>query len=501
MLGTEASKQVQITVVSNGNGDCAESKVSSDKQPSEVTPLNPTSSRGMWRVKTLLKFLVGLFFPSVTFTKFFVNAIIPALADNLVPLFFIGNIPDESALALAGQFTFISIIVEVIQEGIVNSLFYYVGRNYTVNRIKSLQALKICLTILVCLGSVLTLCLVLLTPQFVNLIDTPESIADATRQFLYTSSFSFPLFLVNAGFRSFLLITTSSYLVLAQLSNVTISFLCNFFLFGQQDFSLHWSVEQLGYFKIIQAALSCTNSFIFCMIIEKLGPFEFIFKVPLRADLRSNFKDLFHVSWGNFGDSAVRNFFYFVVTLKFINKLGENEVAAWNLLNTIVWSLLLIPSFTVADYIKVKVGHRGTKSVIRRVAANAFKCLVGWLTVVSLLSFFLWPNLARFFGKSNASAQTLSTKLLNQMGWIFIVFSFNNAMDALLYGIGKTQYVFYQSLITNLVIYFTPWILYLLNVISPTYWLVVGLYIGGMLVDFCLTAFYCFRVWATIPNY
>ncbi|CAL8115862.1 unnamed protein product [Orchesella dallaii] len=474
-------------------------------QLTEASPLNPLINRetNMSPLKLFLRFfkpLILLFFPSWIFAKFFAHAAIPALADNLIPLFFIGNVPDESALALAGQFTFVGVIVEVIQEGIVNSLFYYVGRNYTINREKSLQAFKICLTLLFLLGSILMIFMLFFTPSFVKLIDTPESIAEATRRFLYTSSFSFPILLVNAALSNYLLITTSSFLILAQISNVIISFLCNFFLFGNQEFSLHWNLEQLGYYKIIQTILSCINNFVFCLIIERLGPFEFIFKVPLIKDLRSNAKDLFHVSWGNFGDSAVRNFFYFVVTLKFMNNLGEDEAGAWNLLNSIVWGLLLIPSYTVANYVKVKIGQQGTKTVIRGVARESLKCLVGWLLVVSTLACVLWPELADFFGKSNERAQELSTKLLYEMGWIFVIFSFNNAMDALFLGVGKTQYVFYQSLITNLVVYFVPWILYLWNVIEASYWLVIGLYIGGMLVDFLLTTYFCFYVWKSIPD-
>lgn len=481
-----------------------EQNCSPPPQMSESTPLYPVNTNsGKYCCSLLLNQLkrtIKLFFPSITFTKFFIQGSIPPLANNLVPLFFIGNIPNESALALAGQFVFISVIIEVIQEGIVNSLFHFVGRNYKLDRLKALQALKLCLAILLFLGGILTVLMILLNSQFVKLIDTPDAIVEATRDFLYISSFSYPLFLVDAALNSFLLITTSSCLIYAQICSAVLSFLCNFLLFGGQTFSLHWGVEQLGFYRIIQTSLSCANNFLFCMIIEKLGPWQFVFEIPLTKNLKANFKDLFRVSWGNFGDSAVRNFFYFVVTLKFINNLGETEIAAWNLLNSIVWGLLLIPSFTVANYAKVTIGHQGRKSVIQRIAKESFKCLTAWLIIVCASAYALWPQLAQFFGKSNQEAQTLSTKMLHEMGWIFIVFSFNNAMDSLFVGVGKTQFVFYQSLFTNLLVYFVPWILYLSKVIYPSYWLVIGLYIAGMLVDFFLTGYFSIRVWETIPD-
>lgn len=465
-------------------------------ESSPTTQLISNDSHSSTFISPLI-WILRLFFPSPTFAKFFAHGIIPPLANNLIPLFFIGNIPTESALAIAGQFTFISVILEVIQEGIVNSLFHYVGRTYTIDRLRSLQCLKICLTILLLLGTLLTIAMVLLNKQFVTLIDTPDAIVDSTRTYLYISAFSFPIVLIDAALSNYLLITTSSYLIVAQLSSVLISFFTNFFLFGQQSFSLQWSVNELGYYKLIQAGLGCLNNLLFCVAIEKL---EF-FKGPIfRRNFKENCSELLKISWGNFGDSGIRNFFYFVVTLKFINALGETEVAAWNLLNSIVWGLLLIPSFTVANYIKVKIGHSGTKQKISSVFRKSFRCLIAWIFIVATATALLWPRLAAFFGKSNRDAQELSTKMIVHVGPIFIVFSFNNAMDSMFYGIGKTEYVFYQSLLTNLTVYLIPWILYLIKIIKPSYILVVSLYIGGMLVDFGLTLFFSYRVWTKMSE-
>jgi Na+-driven multidrug efflux pump len=463
--------------------------------------INRTSTNTMRpRFMHFVKRLILVFFPSWTFSKFFVSAIIPPLADNIIPLFFTGNIPDESALALAGQFIFISIILEVIQEGVVNSLFHFVGKSYDQNRLKALQAFKLSLAILLVLGSLLTLAILLLTPQFVKVIDTPESIAEATRTFLYTSSFSFPMFLLNAAFNNYLLITTSSFIVVSQFTSVVFSFCINLFLFGVQDWSFHWGIESLGHYKVIQATVNLTISFVFFLIVEKINPFYFIVTVPLLRDLRSNFRVFFNVSWGNFGDSAIRNFFYFMVTLKFVNNLGEDESGAWNLLNSIVWGLLLVPCYAVANYVKVEVGHESNRTKVRKIAKESALCVFAWLLIISVVAGSMWPRIAEFFGKSNQDVQNLSTTMFYHVGWIFIVFACNNAMDGLFFGTGQTQYVFYQSLITNMVVYFVPWILYLFDILQPTYWWVVGLYIGGMLVDFCLTSYFCFLLWKSIPE-
>lgn len=452
---------------------------------------------GMIKFRQYARKCIKIFFPSVVFLKFFVASLVPALADQIIPLFFTGNIPNDSALALAGQFTFIGILVEVIQEGIVNSLFFYVGQCYKTNRPMALQGLKLCMILLFLFGTILSLFILFFTSDFVKLIDTPEAIVDATKQFLYMSSFSFPLMLVNAALVNHLLITTSSLLIAAQLVQVVLSFCINYFLFGQQQISLRWGIEQLGYYKIIQSFVNLVNNFIFVLVIEKSSPKNFLWDIPLLKDLKRNFTVLFNVSWGNFGDSVVRNFFYFMVTLKFVNNLGETEIGAWNLLNTIIWGFLLIPSFAVANYVKVQVGLGANKeklelqALIKKIAKQSFFCLTAWLIVLSVAGSLCWPLMAGYFSPHNVAVQEMSTSMFYQLGWIYIVFSFNNAIDSLFFGTGRTSYIFYQSFLTNLLVYFIPWILYLVGILTPTYWWVLGLYISGMIVDFGLTSYFC----------
>lgn len=486
MLSTDEITPVHLTSSTSSTVDVAKS----------------SSSSTSFMKRRFCRFVLGffkIFFPTTVFTKFFLSSIIPPLADNIIPLYFTGNIPNESSLAIAAQFMFISIILEVIEEGVGNSLFHFVGIHYKLNKELALVAFKLSLAILLISGALLTIIMVAFTPQFVDFIDTPESISEATKLFMYTSSFSFIPILLKTAFTNYLLISTSTHLVVAQIVTVLISFFVNFFMFGRQSFSLHWGVDELGYYKIVQSILAMAVSFIFVLIVEKMGPVSFFVKIPFFKDLRNNFKAFFRVSWGNFADSIVRNFFYFVVTLKFLNNLGAEEAAAWGLLNNIIWGIILIPGYVVANYVKVNIGLNSFKSKIKIIAKESCICLVAWIILMTILTASIWPILASFFSKYNENVATLSLTMLYNVGWIFIIFACNNAIDGFFLGTGKTEYVFYQSFITNMVIYFVPWILYLVGVITPTYWWVLGLYIAGMLVDFCLTCYFCIIVWKSIP--
>lgn len=436
----------------------------------------------------------------MVFVKFFLSAIIPPLADNIIPLYFTGNIPNASGLAVSSQFTFISIILDVVQEGVGNSLFHFVGNHYNNNKELALVAFKLSLLILLFGGTLLTIVMLIFTPQFVNLINTPVSIVEDTKHYLYTSAFSFIPILLRTAFVNYLLISTSTYLVVAQVLTVLISFFVNFFMFGAQSFSLKWGVHELGYYKIVQSFLAMMVSFVFVLVVEKMGPVSFFVKIPFFRNLKTNFKAFFRVSWGNFADSMVRNFFYFAVTLKFLNELGADESAAWNLLNSIIWGIVLIPGYVVANYVKVEIGLNSFKSKIKKVAKESTICLVAWIVVMTIVTASIWPVLASFFSKTNQNVATLSLTMLYNVGWIFIIFAVNDAIDSFFLGTGKTEYVFYQSFLTNVIVYLLPWILYLTGILIPSYWWVLGLYIAGILVDFCLTCYFCLVVWKSMPT-
>ena len=50
----------------------------------------------------------------------------------------------------------------------------------------------------------------------------------------------------------------------------------------------------------------------------------------------------------------------------------------------------------------------------------------------------------------------------------YILFAFQNIFDATFYGLGKTHYMLFESVVTNLVYYGICFILYVTNIFKPT---------------------------------
>ncbi len=75
----------------------------------------------------------------------------------------------------------------------------------------------------------------------------------------------------------------------------------------------------------------------------------------------------------------------------------------------------------------------------------------------------------------------------------YILFSFNTVTDSLVYGLGKTRYVAYQSIVTNGTVYLVAFALYVTNVWQPSFEDVMMLFALGILVDSILTMLFAIK--------
>ena len=75
----------------------------------------------------------------------------------------------------------------------------------------------------------------------------------------------------------------------------------------------------------------------------------------------------------------------------------------------------------------------------------------------------------------------------------YVLFSFNTVIDSVFYGLGKTQYMAYQSVLTNGTVYLVAFLLYAAGLWQPTFESVMALFALGILVDSFLTVFFLLK--------
>jgi len=157
--------------------------------------------------------------------------------------------------------------------------------------------------------------------------------------------------------------------------------------------------------------------------------------------------------------------------------------------NNFIWNWLLLPTLALGDLVKKEIGE--DKNNIKTKSVGYFSLCtifaVFWLASIPLWKPFLRHVMNVEFVDTVFYIATLQT-------FFYLTFIFNNTLDSIFYVSGRTDYMLYQSLIVNIFINGTAFILYLNGIFVPTLFSVSMLFGCGMITDFIATVV-LYRYW------
>jgi hypothetical protein len=160
-------------------------------------------------------------------------------------------------------------------------------------------------------------------------------------------------------------------------------------------------------------------------------------------------------------ESFVRNIAYMVMIARMVNMVGE-QGTYW-VANSFIWGWLLLPVLQLGELIKQEVAT--DKENVRKNSLGYFTLT----TLISLLWFIsipLWkPFMTYVLGFTDVDKLF---KLVLLLVGFYVLYAFQNVFDATFYGLGKTNYMLFESVVTNTVYYGIAFILYAANVWTPT---------------------------------
>jgi len=405
-------------------------------------------------------------------------------------IYLVGNsMPGTDALAIVSQWQFVQVSFEIIQEAIVLPLFFFVGRNRSGERRDIAISIKTALLSIFALVGVVVLIIELLLPQFVELIGTDASIATETSSYLR-------ILLIGTLFN---IITIGSVIIIESLNkkkvllimafvNIALSIFFDSLFFGGYSFSLDMGVVGVAYSYLIVNVIMFLVAFVLLLRSINTGFFEFIRLPALR-----NLKLLGGIGLGSGLDSAVRNVAYIFMIIRILNLLGTEKIGGYYLSMHLFWGFALVPVLAIAETTKALIpGHANDKSSVKSIV-TASLILTGVVVIIwGALSPF-WGTFAGFFN-DDAEIVDYSFKAFQYLTIPYVLFAFNTVLDSLFYGMGRTRYMAYQSIITNGTVYVIAFILYIVNVWQPTFESIMILFGVGLLVDSILTVYYARRV-------
>lgn len=389
-------------------------------------------------------------------------------------IYLIGQLPGEWGFSIAGQLQWVNLLYEILQEGLILPLFFFIGavissKDQLINRIKT------GLIFTVSIYSLLSLLIFMFARPLVIFMAQNQAIIDETVSFVRLETIAM-VFATSMRFLMVVLVTIKKdrnvYFVL--IAQLIMTVILDTFLVSTLSISLNLGVNGIAITNIIVNAVL----FVVSIFLLKHNGLELFDQIKL------NFvwlKELF-IKGGISGlESLVRNLAFMLMIVRMINVVGE-QGTFW-VANNFIWGWLLLPVIQLGELVKADTGEEGYKSVKER--SLGYFMITTIIVLVWAISIPIWePFLKNILQISNYS-DVLFIALIS-VGF-YVLFAYNNVIDSIFYGLGKTQYMLFQSVVINTVFYGTAFILFELNVFTPTLTLIALMFAAGTALDSLLT--------------
>ena len=371
-----------------------------------------------------------------------------------VRIYFLGSLPGEYSFSIAGQLSWVNLLYEIINEAIILPLFYFIGKIATdkkefTNRVKTgmLMSLSIYLAL-----SAVVICF---TKPLLSLMATDVSILDASAEYIRIESVA-NIFLILTQFALVALVTInkSKYLYVLTFARLLLSLICDTFLVSSLPVSLNLGVNGIAYSNIIVNVLLLLVSLVL-LSKENINVFA---KSRLKFSWVKEFVKVGSISGL---ESLVRNVAYMVMISRMVNEVGEQGVY-W-VANNFIWGWLLLPVLQLGELIKQEVATDED---------NIRKNTLGYLGITAIIS-VLWLVSVPFWKPFMANVLQFDDvnklfELVLVLVGFYVLFAFQNVFDSIFYGLGKTKYMLFESVVTNTVYYGTAFVLYLTELWTPS---------------------------------
>lgn len=371
-----------------------------------------------------------------------------------VRVFFLGSLPGEYSFSIAGQLSWVNLLYEIINEAIILPLFYFIGKAVT-DKKEFTNRVKTGLTLSLLIYLVLSAFIICFAKPLLSLMATDTNIIYASATYIRIESVA-NVFLILTQFSlvALVAINKSKYLYILTFARLVLSLVCDTFLVSSSALSLNLGVNGIGYSNII------VNIILLCISLLLLAKEN----VNIFNKSKWNFartKEFIKIGGISGAESLVRNVAYMLMISRMVNVVGE-QGTYW-VANNFIWGWLLLPILQLGELIKQETAT--DKENIRKNSLGYF----GITTIISALWFIsipLWKpfmtNVLQF-----SDVDKLFKLVLVLIGF-YVLYAFQNVFDSIFYGLGKTDYMLFESVVTNTIYYGIAFLLYLTGIWTPS---------------------------------
>ena len=371
-----------------------------------------------------------------------------------VRVFFLGQLPGEWAFSIAGQLSWVNLLYEIMNEAIILPLFYFIGKVKD-NKSEFSNRVRTGMLISLSVYTILSTVVVIFAEQMLALMATDANIVEASATYIRIESVA-KIFIILTQFALVALITVnkSKYLYILTGMRLVLCLISDIFIVSDLPVSAKLGVNGIGYSNIF------VNAILLLVSLALLAKEE----INVFGRDRMSFswaKEFIRIGGISGVESLVRNVAYMVMIARMVNVVGE-QGTYW-VANNFIWGWLLLPVLQLGELIKHEVST--DKENIRRNSLGYF----GITAIISILWFVsipLWkPFMSHVLGFDDVDK--LFELVVILVGF-YVLYAIQNVFDSTFYGLGKTSYMLFESVVTNMVYYGGAFILYITNLWKPT---------------------------------
>lgn len=387
------------------------------------------------------------------FLALLVLGLVPTIYTT-VRVFFLGQLPGEYSFSIAGQLSWVNLLYEILSEAIVLPLFFFIGKVLT-DKNEFANRMRTGLLVSVGVYTALSVIIIALAKPLLSLMATDKAIIDASATYIriesvasiFSLAFNFIMVgMVTLGKEKYVYALTAVKLVLCLLVDT--------FMVSTLPVSLNLGVNGIAFSNIIVNVILVATAII---LLNKEG-------IVLFKKEKLSFgwmKDFAKVGGISGLESFVRNIAYMLMIVRMVNMVGE-QGTYW-VANNFIWGWLLLPVLQLGELIK-----RETATDENAVKNNSIGYFVITLAICILwcITIPLWkPFMEHVLNFSDVDK--LFELVMVLLGF-YMLYAIQNVFDSTFYGLGKTNYMLFESVVTNTLYYGSAFILYLCGAWQPT---------------------------------
>ncbi|MBQ6263658.1 MAG: multidrug transporter [Clostridia bacterium] len=371
-----------------------------------------------------------------------------------VRVFFLGQLPGDWSFSIAGQLSWVNLLYEVLNEAIILPLFFFIGKVKSDRKAFS-NRVRTGMVVTLCVYAVLSTAVFFFAEPLLKLMAADESILAASASYVRIESVA-NVFSILAQFALVALVSVnkSRYLYVLMGARLALSLVFDTFFVSSLPVSLNLGVNGIGYSNVIVNAVLLAVSL---LLLRREGV-----RIFSREKLDFKWMGGFLKIGGISGlESLVRNLAYTVMIARMVNVVGE-QGTYW-VANNFIWGWLLLPILQLGELIKEEVAedeNNVRKKTLGYFGITLVTCLL-WCATIPLWKPFMMRVL------QFSDVDKLFGLVMILLGF-YVLFAFQNVFDATFYGLGKTNYMLFESVVTNAVYYGAAFVLYLCGVWTPS---------------------------------